>query len=695
LPSGNTIQSIRFADRLNGCAVGDAGTIIRTTNGGISWFSVQSPRSVYLRGVDFAKNNPNVLVAAGDSGLILRSSNGGSNWYVTQTVAGVRFMDVDFSTSTDAYAVGLAGRIYKSTDAGQNWTQQFSPTGLSLRSVNFYDQNYGIIGGDRRIMLTSNGGVNWFVQNLTLATFDQVVGVSQLDSLTAVGAAETDGGGKCYRTTNGGIRWDTVRLNIPYPNGSGDIVRHMSFGGKNNGVICTSLGSILTTTNGGVNWKRDSTYYTYYQRNFGIGIFWSSNFSDSNTAYVAGGGGNILRSTNSGQNWNFSVGGFYDLHGTYFINPNTGWGVGEEGTIQKTTNGGNSWSFYPPVTREVLREVVFPSSDTGYICGDSGVVLKTTNSGNNWFFIDCGITALLFDVFFLNNQTGYIAGGFTSWDSSGIGWIRKTNDGGQNWTTLFYNQDSGWINEIHFFDENTGIACFDRNITRTTDGGLTWITVGNSKTGEGNGMHFPNSQTGYVVGIINTIFKTTNQGQNWTSLPTGYYGTLESVYFINSNTGYAVGYEGGIVYTSNGGSNWIWTRSVTSSFLHDIMFTDSLNGYIVGEFGNVLKTTTGGITSLIKQESIISPVEFELFQNYPNPFNPQTKITISIKKKAHITLKVCDILGKEIRTLVDDKMHSGRYDVFFNASGLPSGTYICSLYADNVSINSMKMLLIR
>ena len=254
LPQGNRLTSIEFADAFNGCAVGDVGAIVRTTDGGITWTKIEPPRKVNFYGVDFAKGNPLVLVAVSDSGRIYRSSDGGYKWYLAQTVTNtVVFQDVDFAGPSTAFAVGLAGRIYKSTDAGVTWNQQFSPTGLSLRSVNFWNENCGIIGGDRRVMLTSNGGTNWFVQNLVLNQFEQTVGVSQLDSLTAVAAAETDGGGKSFRTTNGGVSWDTVRLNIPYPNGSGDIVRHMSFGGKRYGVICTSLGSILRTTNAGVS----------------------------------------------------------------------------------------------------------------------------------------------------------------------------------------------------------------------------------------------------------------------------------------------------------------------------------------------------------------------------------------------------------------------------------------------------------
>jgi photosystem II stability/assembly factor-like uncharacterized protein len=171
------------------------------------------------------------------------------------------------------------------------------------------------------------------------------------------------------------------------------------------------IGVDVRTTNAGASWTRDSHTIEYFQRSSSIGIFWAADMIDTNTAYVSGGGANVFRSTNSGQNWSILSGGYFDLHGTHFINANTGWCVGEEGTLQKTTNGGTNWSFYPQITREVLWDVMFPSPSTGYISGDSGVILKTTNAGTNWFFLNSGTRINLFDIFFINNETGYCGGG--------------------------------------------------------------------------------------------------------------------------------------------------------------------------------------------------------------------------------------------------------------------------------------------
>lgn len=93
-------------------------------------------------------------------------------------------------------------------------------------------------------------------------------------------------------------------------------------------------------------------------------------------------------------------------------------------------------------------------------------------------------------------------------------------------------------------------------------------------------------------------------------------------------------------------------------------------------------------------ESEIAPVEYALSQNFPNPFNPSTVINYQIPKASKVTLKVYDMLGKEVATLVDGYKEMGSYSVQFNASSLPSGTYIYEIRANDF-VKSGKMLLLK
>jgi hypothetical protein len=88
------------------------------------------------------------------------------------------------------------------------------------------------------------------------------------------------------------------------------------------------------------------------------------------------------------------------------------------------------------------------------------------------------------------------------------------------------------------------------------------------------------------------------------------------------------------------------------------------------------------------------PASYSLSQNYPNPFNPTTNIKYSITKAAQVTLKIFDVLGREVETLVNAKQAANSYEVNFNASKLASGVYIYRLEAGDF-VKSMKMMLIK
>jgi enterochelin esterase family protein len=88
------------------------------------------------------------------------------------------------------------------------------------------------------------------------------------------------------------------------------------------------------------------------------------------------------------------------------------------------------------------------------------------------------------------------------------------------------------------------------------------------------------------------------------------------------------------------------------------------------------------------------PLEYALFQNYPNPFNPSTKISWQSPKPGLQVIKVFDILGNEVKTLVNEEKEAGYHSIDFNASNLPSGVYFYQLKADEF-ISTKKMLLLK
>ena len=186
---------------------------------------------------------------------------------------------------------------------------------------------------------------------------------------------------------------------------------------------------------------------------------------------------------------------------------------------------------------------------------------------------------------------------------------------------------------------------------------------------------------------------------NWLNQISGTSGSLESVRFVNS-IGWIAGYnsstgKGIILKTTDGGVNWESQLNKISPWLNSIYILNDLTGWAVGEGGAILKTTNGGVT-IVEQENnnFSQTVDYLLEQNYPNPFNPITILLYAIGSRQFVTLKVYDLLGREITTLVNEEKPAGTYEVEFDGTGLPSGVYFYQLKAENF-IETKKMILLR
>ena len=88
-----------------------------------------------------------------------------------------------------------------------------------------------------------------------------------------------------------------------------------------------------------------------------------------------------------------------------------------------------------------------------------------------------------------------------------------------------------------------------------------------------------------------------------------------------------------------------------------------------------------------------SILDYRLYQNFPNPFNQTTSINYQVKEKGFVSLKVYDMLGREVAGLVNENQDSGKYSVIFNAAGLPSGVYIYSLRVNDFAQNNKMTLM--
>lgn len=139
-PQGNILRDIHLFDEDKMIAVGDAGTIVRTTDGGLTWdvknYNGEDGTEVDLQAVHFINANTGWIV--GMDGLILNTTDGGNTW--SKQESGLRFNDlfgVYFVNSQSGWAVANGGIILKTTDGGQNWTHKITGTGALLFDIFF------------------------------------------------------------------------------------------------------------------------------------------------------------------------------------------------------------------------------------------------------------------------------------------------------------------------------------------------------------------------------------------------------------------------------------------------------------------------------------------------------------------------------------------------------------------------------
>jgi hypothetical protein len=113
---------------------------------------------------------------------------------------------------------------------------------------------------------------------------------------------------------------------------------------------------------------------------------------------------------------------------------------------------------------------------------------------------------------------------------------------------------------------------------------------------------------------------------------------------------------------------------------------------MVGKNSMIFTTYENTVNIQNKNQIIVS--NYKLFQNYPNPFNPKTNIKYQIKNNSFVSIKIFDILGKEVETLVNEKQSSGMYEVSWDASQYPSGVYFYRLVTDGFT-DTKKMILLK
>lgn len=442
-----------------------------------------------------------------------------------------------------------------------------------------------------------------------------------------------------------------------------------------------------------------------------------------------------------------------------FYNANSGISIGNtlinfQGKIYYTTNAGLNWlPAYFPASIRALVNLQYINSQIVYACGAENIFsfalkpagfkalsyqvrqrfhikgiseffseyktafLKSTNSGANWFKVGTfdTTTGYMNDIHFFDESIGYA---LIDTNPSTNPKFYKTFNGGNSWQSLGKIDDSIYLDNMHFFNLNTGFVCgatYNFNlpvqhgrIYKTSDGGLSWQKTEKTNVQSLTDIAFFNSSTGLAIGSSFPgnfkCFRTTNAGSSWDSVSFFSEVTFYNIKVVNgSGTAFVVGNKTDTLFgfgniatakTTDYGTNWTLRTLSNTDLITGLALIDANNFYMSGGFidtARIYKSTNGG-NVFIQQIGNEIPSSFFLEQNFPNPFNPLTNVKFQIpygnsglSGNPFISLKVYDITGKNIKTLINEKLTPGIYQISFDASALPSGVYFYKLSSGDFS----------
>jgi photosystem II stability/assembly factor-like uncharacterized protein len=703
---GDNINGVSFVTESIGYVGGDAGLVLKTTDGGFSWTNKSS--SVYTGDVNaihfFNENVGYVAGGTANSVNIVKTTDGGTTWtavttplpsrtfydmlWINQTEGFVAGSGSQYARTTDGgatwtagtmpglsttlyrirqadaltfYAVGTAGRAFKSTDGGVTFSLLTTPTTAALYSCEFYDAQNGVALGSNGILIrTINGGTSW----TTIPVFStEVIRASLKDGNTILAGGyeanlsiSTDAGatwrnagstsrdfygiyaesplkytvagdrGELHQTTDGGVTWRKSAFMM------GDFLYDVYTSGDKI-YTCGRLGAYFTSTDNGLSWA-DRSVGSSTTRNYKL------NFSDDNTGYMVNNEGGILFTTNSGTLWNtqttIPATTLYDIK---MLSSTTGYAVGSGERIFKTTNGINFAHGTMVVPAGQMTGVAMVNENTGFICGENGAFYKTTDGFQTVTLLTDTVALqgkVVHDIVIFSEDNVWAVGrgGLLIHRTGGVTYYDTTNVG------------IDYLGAVKISSFEFIVAASDGRVYKVSDQTVPVELLSFTAQAIGN----------EVVLNWTTASETNNKGFEIQKRSDDLW---EELTFINGNG------------TITSPVNYSFTDKLTTgkSVYYRLKQVDFDGTF---HYSNEVEVSQG-VTS------------FELMQNYPNPFNPSTLINYKIPESGHVSLKVYDITGMEVATLVNKIQTQGVYTINFDASTLSNGIYFYKLEAGRYS----------
>lgn len=616
-PIGNPINDVFFLDATQAWAVGDAGSILHSSDGGITWTAQASGVTARLTSVGFFDRLNGWAIGAPNT--IVHTADGGTTWTAQATGSWLwDYSSVIATGPTSALIANAYAASQQTSDAGMTWTTT-SAGSLAARTTGtlWWSGSGGLyrstdLGKTLALSLPLNGVPQWNV-----AFADDLRGlVVQYDY-----GYESTPRVRVWRTTDGGLSWQASQTS-----GLPDYVLPGLYGlalsADGHGALSTGAGSYGTADNG-ATWfpiVSPGTWFTA-QGVFDSRTFWSI---DSNGAahltrdqgatwatlavpnettgvsklQVAPDGALWLvygdrryRSGDHGATWQRVLGqeaaeNQSHVLALWFTDAKHGLAYASDGWLLDTGDGGQTWSRHPfagvNTWNPAPARIQFADPKTGWIT-TGGSFARTTDGGASWS--QASGPSSLIDFRFIDTNRG--------WAVDGSNAIWRTSDGGLSWSRLA--SVTPQLRSIAFVDASVGVAVGDLgSILRTEDGGMTWSARASGTAAQLWRVVFVGKNDAWAIGVNGTVVKSSDAGKTWAPVPVPASAALNDIHFADAKHGWIVGEAGTVLATVDGGDTWKVQASGTRNNLISAHFIDPRSGWIGGSSGAILATATGG-----------------------------------------------------------------------------------------------------
>lgn len=602
-PQGNSIRDMAFSGG-RGYAIGDAGTVLRTDDGGSTWTGLASGTFSGLNHLQVV--TPDVVTVLGNAGCVLRrSTNGGTSfsriYVLAETKCPNPVASSFFVTPDLGYLLLQDGSVLRTSDGGETFSKQTAVPGTTAGGgganvrpgrgdIWFTGADTGVAFSNGQSFATTDAGVSWKATNVGQSADARFLFVSPDDAYMYSSLGLTT-------STDGGLTW------APAAQGN--------FAGMNcttpkDCVLVDGAGKgLIPVTDGAFGPLVTVSSQPIYAAAYASG-----------TRVVAGGdGGTTVISDDGGKNFS-PVGGDLDVLGSGLragADAQTAFVLGHKGSLARTTDGGNAWKALAVPTSSDVRDVAFATATTGYALDASGGLFKTANGGTSWQTLDPGTTASPNAVAALGGDVVLLVGPKGVLRQAGEGRFDPVADPDVRTKPL-----SG-------VDVNKGSVMVwgPKTIAVSTSAGASFANVPlpdprpKPKAKKGRkakklppnplrlaGADFTDAKSGYVADTGGELFTTRDGGRHWTELP-ALGAQAEDLAFGDRLNGfvsssYAEDEKGAYVLrTSDGGQTWRPQRIAVGSLAGIVSPTAGQAYALVGAQGqddgsDLFSTATGG-----------------------------------------------------------------------------------------------------